>query len=167
MTLEELNNLPFEQQTAEFTKCCGAHNWVNKMVASNPYTSANALLETADSEWLKCTEEDGLEAFTHHPKIGDVKSLAAKYGNTKDWASNEQKEVESASKEAIKKLAHLNKVYEDRFGFIFIVCATGKSAEEMLEILESRLDNDYNDEVKIAMGEQHKITVLRLKKLLS
>ncbi len=167
MTLEELNNLPFEQQTAEFTKCCGAHNWVNKMVVLSPFESQKQLLKASEDVWFNCTEADWLEAFTHHPKIGDVKNLERKFSTTKAWAGNEQKSVETASKEAIKKLAHLNKVYEDKFGFIFIVCATGKSAEEMLEILESRLDNNYNDELKIAMGEQHKITVLRLKKLLA
>lgn len=166
MTIEELNTLDSDGVRTELTKCCGAHKWVDQMATLRPFENIGTLLEASTKIWFNCKQTDWLEAFTHHPKIGDVKSLEEKFTNTKDWAGNEQKSVETASVEAIEKLAHLNTVYEDKFGFIFIVCATGKSAEEMLEILMSRLDNNYTSELKIAMGEQHKITKLRLEKLL-
>ena len=167
MTLEELNSLSNQEAGIEFTKCCGSKKWVSQMVENRPYDDEVVLLEVAKKSWLGCTESDWLEAFTHHPRIGDVESLSKKYANTREWAGIEQKSVDSASKTVIEKLAERNIIYEDKFGFIFIVCATGKSAEEMLVIMESRIENEYSDELKIAMGEQHKITVLRLKKLLA
>ncbi len=167
MTLEELNTLEETSALEEFGKCCGAKNWIERMVTERPFDNENVLTNTAEKIWFDGSESDWLEAFAQHPKIGDVDSLAKKYASTKEWAGNEQKSVDSASSEVIRKLAELNTQYEERFGFIFIVCATGKSAEEMLEILESRIDNGYQEELKIAMGEQHKITTLRLKKLIS
>ena len=100
-------------------------------------------------------------------RIGDVESLAKKYANTKTWAAGEQKGVESADRAVIEKLAEGNTAYEEKFGHIFIVCATGKSAAEMLAMLEARMKNDPKDEILIAAAEQNKITRLRLKKLLA
>ena len=125
------------------------------------------VLETSDTIWEECDVDDYEEAFTHHPKIGDVESLSKKYENTKTWAVGEQKGVENADRAVIEKLAEGNKTYEEKFGHIFIVCATGKSAAEMLSMLEGRMKNDPKDEILIAAGEQNKITRLRLKKLLA
>lgn len=165
MTLEELNELDADGAVAELTKCCGAHNWVDRMVDARPFEDNDEMLEIAKKIWFDSTESDWLEAFTHHPKIGDVDSLSKKYSNTKTWAGKEQQGVDSATTEVIQKLADLNTRYEEKFGFIFIVCATGMSAGEMLEILESRIGNEHDEELKIATGEQHKITILRLRKL--
>jgi 5-hydroxyisourate hydrolase/2-oxo-4-hydroxy-4-carboxy-5-ureidoimidazoline decarboxylase len=96
-----------------------------------------------------------------------VKALEAKFKSTKDLALQEQSAVNLASPEIISKLAEANKSYEEKLGFIFIVNATGKSAEEMLRLVFDRLKNTYHEELQVAMGEQHKITILRLKKLLS
>ena len=167
MTLKELNNLPLEEATEEFTKCCGARNWVNKMIEKRPYEDFDSLLGIVEKIWFDCAESDWIEAFTHHPKIGDIEQLEKKFSTTKEWAHGEQKGVSEASREIIGEFSRLNTLYEEKFGFIFIVCATGKSAEEMLQLLMSRIDNVYKDELKIAMGEQHKITIIRLKKLLS
>lgn len=167
MTIERLNKLLPEQAGSAFTKCCGAHNWVAKMVAGRPYQNKEALLKAAESIWYNSSEADWLEAFTHHPKIGDIDSLAKKFANTKAWAGNEQKGVHSASRDILERLAKGNDEYEQKFGFIFIICATGKSAAEMLSLLEDRIGNSYEDELKIAMGEQHKITLIRLNKLLA
>lgn len=136
------------------------------MSATLPIEDQEELLEKAEEFWIDSSEADWLEAFDHHPKIGDVGSLSKKFADTKEWAGEEQKRVDSATREVIDQLAKLNVDYERKFGFIFIVCATGKSAEEMLEILQSRIGNDYQSELRRAMEEQHKITVLRLKKLL-
>jgi len=124
------------------------------------------LLEDAEEQWFKCSEEDWKRAFAQHPKIGDIDSLKKKFASTAAWASGEQSGVNAASQNTIEALAEANKKYEDKFGYIFIVCATGKSAEEMLEILLSRLPNDPEEEIEIAADEQNKITKLRLEKLL-
>jgi len=125
------------------------------------------LLEDAEEQWWKCSKEDWKEAFAHHPKIGDVESVKKKFASTAQWASGEQSGVNTASQKTIEALAEGNKKYESKFGYIFIVCATGKSAGEMLEILESRLPNDPEDEIEIAADEQNKISKLRLEKLLT
>lgn len=124
------------------------------------------LLEDAEEMWYACSKEDWKEAFTHHPKIGDVESLTKKFASTGEWASGEQSGVNVAAKETIEALAEGNRLYEEKFGYIFIVCATGKSAEEMLGLLKSRLSNSPNEEIQIAADEQNMITKLRLEKLL-
>ena len=124
------------------------------------------LLEDAESQWWLCNEEDWKEAFTHHPKIGDLDSLKKKFANTAVWASGEQSGVNTAKDEILNALAEGNRLYEEKFGYIFIVCASGKSAEEMLGMLNERLKNNPEDEIRIAADEQNKITLLRLEKLL-
>jgi 2-oxo-4-hydroxy-4-carboxy-5-ureidoimidazoline decarboxylase len=166
MTLHELNTLPKQQLIAELTKCCGSPAWVNKMLPFFPADDLVELLEDAEEQWFKCTEDDWKEAFSHHPKIGDVESLKKKFASTAQWASGEQSGVDTASQQTIEALAEGNRKYEEKFGYIFIVCATGKTAEEMLAILTSRLPNEPKDEIEIAADEQNKITKLRLEKLL-
>lgn len=118
------------------------------------------LVDAATDIWYtQCNKKDWLESFTHHPEIGDVKSLAEKF------AGKEQAGVAAASKETIEALAKANRDYKKKFGFIFIVCATGKTADEMLCLLQNRLKNTIDEEINIAMGEQHKITLLRFQKL--
>jgi len=124
------------------------------------------LLEDAESQWWLCNEEDWKEAFTHHPKIGDLDSLKKKFANTAVWASGEQSGVNTATDVILNALAEGNRLYEEKFGYIFIVCASGKSAEEMLGMLNERLKNNPEDEIRIAADEQNKITLLRLEKLL-
>ena len=168
MKLAEFNKLDETGMRKELLKCCGSIRWANLMLQSYPFISLNEMKKKATMIWYEqCIEEDWLEAFSHHPKIGDSKSLQEKFASTKEWAGNEQASVQSASENVIEELAKGNKEYEDKFGFIFIVCATGKSAEEMLQLLKQRLPNNYEDEIKIAMEEQNKITHIRLEKLLS
>ena len=166
MTLHELNILPKQQLIAELTKCCGSSSWVNRILPFIPADDMIELLEDAEEQWWQCSEDDWKEAFGHHPKIGDVESLTNKFASTAQWASGEQSGVNVASEETIKAIAEGNRLYEEKFGYIFIVCATGKSAEEMLEILQSRLENKPEDEILIAADEQNKITKLRIEKLL-
>lgn len=166
MTLHKFNILPKQQLIAELTKCCGSSSWVKKMLPFIPADDMIELLEDAEEQWGQCNEEDWKEAFTHHPKIGDVDSLTKKFESTAQWASGEQSGVNIASAETIKALAEGNRLYEEKFGYIFIVCATGKSAEEMLGMLKERLKNDLAEEIKIAADEQNKITKLRIEKLL-
>ncbi|HNJ55345.1 MAG TPA: 2-oxo-4-hydroxy-4-carboxy-5-ureidoimidazoline decarboxylase [Chitinophagaceae bacterium] len=166
MTLHEFNTLPHESLIAELSKCCGARAWVQRMLPFIPADDLVELLEDAESQWWLCNEEDWKEAFTHHPKIGDLDSLKKKFANTAVWASGEQSGVNTAKDEILNALAEGNRLYEEKFGYIFIVCASGKSAEEMLGMLNERLKNNPEDEIRIAADEQNKITLLRLEKLL-
>lgn len=167
MTLRELNALPKEQIREELFKCCGSSRWANLLSELFPYNNKESLLYSSEKIWKQLDKEDWLEAFTHHPKIGDVKSLQKKFASTAKWASGEQSAVSKASDEVIQALAYGNSLYEDKFGFIFIVCATGKSADEMLGLLKQRLPNNKEEEILIAAEEQNKITAIRLEKLLA
>ena len=167
MNIYQLNRLSEEDASTAFEQCCGAAEWVERMVYSRPYESLSEVLETSDTTWEECDVDDYEEAFTHHPRIGDVESLVKKYANTRAWASGEQKGVDGADRAVLEKLVNGNKAYEEKFGHLFIVSATGKSAAEMLAMLEGRMNNVPKDEVLIAAAEQNKITHLRLKKLLA
>ncbi|MBI5858240.1 MAG: 2-oxo-4-hydroxy-4-carboxy-5-ureidoimidazoline decarboxylase [Sphingobacteriales bacterium] len=166
MTLHEFNILPKEKLVEELTKCCGSAAWVQKMLPFIPADDMIELLEDAEEQWWKCSKADWKEAFAHHPEIGDTDSLRKKFVNTAVWASGEQSAVQTASEEILKALAESNRLYEKKFGYIFIVCATGKSAEEMLAMMKERLQNKPEDEIQIAADEQNKITRLRIEKLL-
>jgi len=165
MTIAELNSLDEGQLREALGKCCGAAAWVEKMLAVFPVPTSAILLEAAERIWYSCGERDWREAFEHHPRIGDLDSLKKKFAATGQWAAGEQSGVNAASQEVLKALAAGNEAYETRFGYIFIVCATGKSAAEMLSLLQARLDNTPEAEINIAMGEQNKITRIRLEKL--
>jgi len=136
------------------------------MTSVRPFISLEDLLAKADSLWRSLSEEDWLEAFRAHPKIGEQKAAAAQSEQAGNWSSQEQSGIERAAIETRAALAKRNQEYEKRFGFIFIVCATGKSSEEMLAILNDRLQNDPKTELPVAAAEQRKITRLRLEKLL-
>lgn len=167
MNIEELNHLSTQEAFEALFKCCGSTFWAESMVGARPFANVEDLRNKADRLWLQAKEKDALEAFTHHPKIGDLKSLQEKFATTGKWAGGEQAGVNNADMQVLEALAQGNADYEAKFGYIFIVCATGKSAEEMLHILQSRLPNDPVSELRIAMQEQHKITHIRLEKLLS
>jgi 2-oxo-4-hydroxy-4-carboxy-5-ureidoimidazoline decarboxylase len=167
MTLDELNNLDRPALTEALRKCCGAEAWVQAVADTFPVADADTLMDQAKTHWFELSEDDWREAFTHHPKIGDVSSLKEKFANTRAWAEGEQSAVNDTSQEVLEALARGNQEYEARFGYIFIVFATGKSAEEMLALLQARLPNKPEDEILIAMAEQDKITRLRLEKLLA
>ena len=165
MTLHEFNILPREKLIQLLTQCCGSTKWVNKMLEFVPAEDMVELLEDAEEVWWKCNQEDWKQAFAQHPKIGDLSSLEKKYGEV-SWAADEQSSVLSSTKDTIKALAEANEEYEKKFGYIFIICATGKSAQEMLTELRIRLQNSPEVEIEIAADEQNKITKLRIEKLL-
>ena len=167
MTLTELNTLDNPALKEAITKCCGAKAWVEKMINIFPVYNQQTLFNQASKIWFQCNEDDWRDAFTHHPKIGDLNSLKEKFASTSTWAEGEQASVKQTSTKVLEALAEGNTLYEKKFDFIFIVCATGKSAAEMLALLQARLPNKPQDEILIAMEEQHKITELRLQKLLA
>jgi len=134
-------------------------------VAERTFESFDDLMKKADRVWWALKPNDWLDAFHSHPKIGEKKAAAAVSDESKRWSEAEQSGVSNAATQTIQALAELNQKYQDKFGYIFIVCATGKSSEEMLAILRQRLKNDTDEELRIAAAEQAKITKLRLQKL--
>jgi len=167
MTIDELNRLAEAEASGLFLRCCGSHAWADAMTVSRPFASRDAVHAQAGVVWDALPVADWMEAYTAHPRIGDVDSLRKKYADTKVWASGEQSGVEVADEEVIQGLARGNTAYEQKFGFIFIVCATGKSAAEMLALLNARLPNTREQEIHNAAAEQLKITRLRIDKWLT
>ena len=161
-----LNELSSEEARRELLKCCGATRWAETVERDRPYASLEQLLAKANDVWWSLNEADWLEAFRSHPKIGERKAANAVSAQSQQWSAQEQQGVQNAAQQTIDKLAQLNLNYEKKFGFIFIVCATGKSSDEILALLEQRLPNDASTELPIAAAEQAKITELRLLKLI-
>jgi len=152
------------QAEAEFLKCCGSKNWAQQMVGARPYPGLNELIAKADRIWWSLDSGDWLEAFHSHPKIGEKKAAPTAV-EAQRWSENEQSGIRNSAQQTLDELADLNRAYEEKFGYIFIVCASGKSSEEMLAMLHDRLKNNAAEELRIAATEQAKITQLRLRKL--
>ena len=147
-------------------RCCGARRWVEGMLARRPFADDAALLAAADEVWAQREDADVLEALSHHPEIGaDLDKLRQRFASTVSWSAAEQGAVASADEATLVALRDANVEYASKFGHTFVVCATGKSAAQMLEILRARLPNDPADELRVAAQEQAKITKLRLEKL--
>lgn len=167
MTIEDLNKLTAEEMQFSLYKCCSCTEWAKQLTQQRPYKSLDDLLVKAELIWSKVSSEDCLEAFSHHPRIGgNLQALKDKFQNTKTWASQEQSGVTQASDATLVALSKGNEDYEEKYGFVFLICATGKSADEMLSSLRTRLTNSPAQEFANARTEQRKITEIRLKKLL-
>jgi 2-oxo-4-hydroxy-4-carboxy-5-ureidoimidazoline decarboxylase len=166
MNLSDFNQLASKEAELLLMQCCTSGRWVKQLAEVRPFYSMSSLKNTADKIWKGLSESDFLQAFEGHPKIGDVNSLREKYSNTKVLASGEQGLVSEAPEQVILSLSAGNEEYLQKFGFIFIVCATGKSASEMLSLLQQRLPNDRTTELANAADEQRKIFQIRLDKLL-
>ena len=157
ISVGELDSSSAQEASDYLQACCGSTRWVNAMVSMRPFKSAENAYAQADEAWSHCTKDDWLEAFSHHPRIGEKKA--------EGWAAGEQSGAHNAAASVQEKLAQINRVYEEKFGHIYIVCATGRSAEEMLAIARARMANDADAELRIAAEEQRKIMQLRLRKL--
>lgn len=164
--VSRLDGLPARALEAELRACCGASAWVRRMVEARPYATPTSLFEHAERIWAELGPDDWHEAFAHHPRIGETRAAADQSATARSWSSAEQAGTSDASAEARSRLADVNRAYEARFGFIYLVCATGKSAEELLAIATSRLNNAPDVELSVAAAEQAKITRLRLEKLI-
>jgi OHCU decarboxylase len=165
VTLAEFNALPAAQAESVLMDCCGAARWVAGVASKRPYKSVEALGLAADAFWWDLDRGDWLEAFSHHPQIGE--KAASGSASAREWAAGEQSGAQGSGEDLKARLARGNRTYFEKFGYIYIVCATGKSAEEMLAILEDRLHNDPAQELPIAAEQQRLITRVRLEKLLS
>ncbi|MDX6768121.1 MAG: 2-oxo-4-hydroxy-4-carboxy-5-ureidoimidazoline decarboxylase [Elusimicrobiota bacterium] len=166
LTLAEFNALPPERAAEELLRCCGCARWARAVAAQRPFASRDALVAAADREWSRTSRDEWRETMAHHPRIGGKDALRAKFAATKGWSQGEQASVAAADEATLDALAAGNAEYEKRHGFIFIVCATGRSADEMLALLTARLPNTTEQELAIAAGEQAKITRIRLEKLI-
>ena len=165
MTLAEFNVLPPGDAETLLMDCCGSARWASTVASRRPYETMGALHKAADSAWWKLGREDWLEAFSHHPQIGDMPASGSE--SAQRWAEGEQSGARGASDDVKSRLARANRAYFEKFGYIYIVCATGKSAEGMLAILNQRLQNDLASELSVAAEQQRLITRIRLDKLLA
>jgi OHCU decarboxylase len=163
MTLAEFNALPAAQAESTLMDCCGSARWAAGVAARRPYATAEGLHKAADAVWWKLERADWLEAFGHHPQIGDKPASGSE--SARQWAAGEQAGTRAASDDVKARLARANRAYFEKFGHIYIVCATGKTAEGMLAILNQRLQNDLPSEISVAAEQQRLITRIRLEKL--
>jgi OHCU decarboxylase len=164
--LARWNCLPLDEAAREILPCCGSEAWARGLAARRPFADLASLIAASDQIWTHLESQDWMEAFSRHPRIGERKAPASAPGRSAEWSAQEQRNVASAAQEIQSALAGANRQYEQRFGRVFIVCATGKSAGEMLDILLRRLQNDEAAELREAAEEQRKITNLRLEKWL-
>ncbi|HTH51724.1 MAG TPA: 2-oxo-4-hydroxy-4-carboxy-5-ureidoimidazoline decarboxylase [Pyrinomonadaceae bacterium] len=164
--LADLNDLPREQAVATFLDCCGSSTWATRMADERPFVMVEQLFEKAGDIWFALSKVDHLEAFAAHPQIGSSKPADAQAERAADWSKGEQASVAETGDDVRADLAAVNRLYHEKFGFIFIISATGKTAEEVLAIAKARVRNSVETELKIAAEEQNKITQLRLTKLL-
>jgi allantoicase len=159
-----INDLATDGLFRSFHRCCGSDRWAEAMAAAHPFQSRAEMFGVAKHIWWHLDERDWTKAFSAHPEIGN--DIGTQFGDTSDLSSQEQLGLADAAMDTLTALASANVMYRERFGFIFLICATGKSGEEMLAHLRSRMNNPPENEIRIAAGEQAKITRLRLEKLL-
>jgi OHCU decarboxylase len=159
MRLNALNDCAPDLAYRQFIRCCGSSTWARRMEQARPFRSISELEEVADRIWATCSCEDWYEAFAAHPRIGQQ--------SCSPWSQQEQSVISNAPATLHAVLVEANRKYEAKFGYIFIICATDKTASEMLIMLQQRLHNDDPSEILIAGEQQRLITQIRLRKLLS
>jgi OHCU decarboxylase len=163
--LRDLNALPPHAVEPLLAACCGAPGWVRGMLARRPFASRDALLEASDAVCAKLSSDQWLAAFAHHPRIGEQHAATAVSETAQRWSEGEQSDATRGDDSLQDRLREAQRQYEMRFGYIFIICASGRSAPEIMGELEARLNNDHHTELRTAAEEQRRITRLRLEKL--
>jgi OHCU decarboxylase len=158
VTLAEFNKVPRYRAEAELIHVCGSRAWARAMAVRRPFGDPARLLRAASEVWWSLDETDWREAFEAHPKIGATPTNA--------WSAEEQSGMQRSGAGVIMELEKANQEYLAKFGYIFMVCASGKTGEDLLAVLRSRLYNVPQQEIRVAAEEQDKITCLRLEKLL-
>jgi len=165
MTVAELDRVSHARATEALGACCGSREWIAGMVARRPFGSIDRVRREAELIWNGLAREDWLEAFSHHPRIGETTSTQNAPGQA--WSVGEQAGVAAAGDPVRRALQRVNQAYEARFGYIYVVCASGRSAEELLALARQRLTHQPDEELRVAAAEQLKITLLRLNRWLS
>jgi 2-oxo-4-hydroxy-4-carboxy-5-ureidoimidazoline decarboxylase len=166
ISVAELDTMPETRAAELLASCCGSSKWVAAMLTRRPFGSRDVVLSAADIVWVALDPADWREAFSHHPRIGERTGARPQPGSGQSWSAGEQARMRDASDTVRADLAEANRRYEDRFGYVYIVCATGRTAEEMLDMARARLGNDPDTELATAAKEQQKIMRIRLEKLL-
>lgn len=167
MKLAQFNALADRDAKRLMRSCCGSSRWVGGVLSGRPYDGLDGLLAAAETAWREAGPADWEEAFAHHPRIGESLAEAPVSETARAWSAGEQGALDRGTAGVRTDLANGNKEYERKFGRIFIVCASGKGPDELLKNLGARLSNAPDEELRIAVAEQGKITLLRLRKLFS
>ena len=167
MNIKTFDGLPADEAVTALRSCCESERWARAVIEDRPYGARTTLLDAAAAHWAQADEAELLTAFAAHPRIGDIELLRARYATGSATANAEQGQVLAADDAVLERLRDQNDAYFERFGFIFIVCATGKSASEMLALLNARIGNDRATELANAAREQGAIMILRMEKLIS
>ncbi len=167
MSIADFDNLAIEEKKRLLAECCNSASWIKKMIGIFPVQDLVDLLEYAEEEWYECNPAEWLEAFQNHIRIGDINSIEKNTTINSDWVKNEQAIFFKAAPAILESLKKENELYEETFGYNYIVFTKGKSIDEIIADLSNRLENDPRDELRIAAGEQNKITQLRLQQLFS
>ena len=165
MTIAQFDQLPSGEKNELLGMCCSSSAWIKRMLAIFPVQNLVDLLEYAEEEWYDCNPADWLEAFQNHIKIGDTETIENNTEKNADWVRTEQSFIKNSNPDRLDELQKANELYEETYGYYYIVAAAGKAIDEILENLLSRLENDPHDELMIAGGEQNKITQQRLQQL--
>ena len=160
-----LNAMQREQLAEHLRACCGSERWVERMIARRPFANPEAVLAASDAVCKSLAAEDWLEAFAHHPRLGETRAAVPQGARARGWSAGEQAGLADAGGDLRAALAAANAAYEQQFGYICIICATGRDSEELLAITRARLGNTPKIELRIAAEEQRKIARLRLRKL--
>jgi 2-oxo-4-hydroxy-4-carboxy-5-ureidoimidazoline decarboxylase len=166
LTLAQFNALQHPEAAERLRACCGSSRWVEAMLARRPFDTLEQVLSAADEAWRATEPEDWEEAFAHHPRIGERQPTVPLSATAQAWSASEQATAARSDAAARAALAEANTAYEDRFGRIYLVCAAGRSAEELLADISARMRNDPKRELAVAAEEQRKITRLRLRHLI-
>lgn len=166
-SLSEINSWPVERLREELLRCCGSAPWAQRLLECRPFADEAVLFRMAEDVWWGLEPKLWVEAFEHHPRIGGKDALREKFAATRQWALGEQSGLREAEEAVLEALARANAEYERKFGRTFLVCATGKTAPEILALLKARLPKSVEEELFISATEQAKITYIRLVKLLA
>ena len=167
ITIDAFDAMPEAEAAFKLAACCGSSAWVLRMLERRPFRSREHLLNEADEVAQTLVEADWLEAFSHHPRIGQRRSNAVVSPTAESWSIGEQSGVSQAGTTVRAAIADANAHYEEQFHFIFIISATGRTADAVLAALRARLKNPREAEIRVAAAEQQKITRLRLEKLVT
>jgi allantoicase len=165
--LQLVNAMTHGEARAALQDCCGAPRWLGGMLSERPFDSAEALFAASEKAFSTLSREDWLEALRHHPRIGERKADRTQSAQSSAWSAKEQSGIDEAGRAELAEMARLNRDYENRFGFVFLICATGRTLTEMTAALRQRLTNDPDTELAVAAAEHRRITKLRLEKLLT
>ena len=165
--LERINRMPIEQVRGALLDCCGSVAWADQVISQRPFADEANLFKSADKIWTQLDSKEWTRAIRHHPPIGKKHGRSKQSGTARKWSAGEQAAAQTSSPETLAVLAAANQAYQATFGYVFLICATGKSGDEILQSLRQRLANDPETELRVAADEMRKIMRLRLEKLLN